>query len=368
MLNISLRKYAKAVLGILISATSIELAAEPVIESVEGASVNGGLMTIRGQGFGDFGGKIVAWDDFEQHGVGASVANLKSKLGVDWSTQYGYSGSGIVIDDQRSVSGLKSVKVDWSADGGNTIRAFGWSGQGPIDKIYISYRRFMEGNYNSSDKDNHKQFYLFGSNGDFPQFMPLIPAGENGWAIYNNSGDASSRANGERGYSSLGLDYANTRGLFQRWEWYLELNTPISNYNGIVKGWVDGKVGWNFSDYRHRYVDGYWDDFRLGHMAQGFTDSAKAWFDDVYSATTLARAELCLSETWVKCGSEKTLLVPDPDLWSPSKLTVFLPSLERFNGQQVYIYVVDSFGSVNAEGFNLPQGNPPNPPQIDSVN
>lgn len=367
MINLSLKQFVNLSFGGLVGALAGPLFAEPVIKNVEGASIGGGALTISGQGFGEFGGRIIAWDDFEGHRVGTPVASVDSKLGIGWSTQYGYSGNGIAIDDQRSVSGTKSVKVDWGADGGSTIRAFGWAGQGPIDKIYISYRRFMEGNYNSAEKDNHKQFYLFGTNAEFPQFMPLIPAGQNGWSIYNNSGDASSRANGERGHNTLGLNYSNTKGLFQRWEWHLELNAPVSNYNGIVKGWVNGKLGWNINDYRHRYVDGYWDDFRLGHMARGI-DSAKAWYDDVYSATTPARAELCLSDTWVECGSGKTLLVPDSDLWSPSRITVFLPSLERFNGQQVYIYVIDSLGTVNAQGFKLPQGNPPKPPEIQSVN
>lgn len=266
------------------------------------------------------------------------------------------------------------MKIEWGADGGYSIRAFGWSGKGPIEKIYISYERFMQGNYSSSNSDNHKQFYLFGDNSEFPQFMPLIPGGENSWAVYNNSGKASSRLNGERGYSSAGWNYDNTKERFQRWEWYLKLNEPYTEFNGIVNGWVDGKKSWDFSDYRFAYNSGKFDDFRLGHMAQGFFSSAIAWFDDVYTATTPARAEVCYSELWANCGSEKTLLVPVPSAWSDSRVEVESRAGSLSASNDLFLYLVDSEGRVNSKGFPLSgssaiiEDSPPNAPDLDIIN
>lgn len=347
---------------------------DPLIRAVEGDLFADGEIVISGSNFGEFGGRIIAWDDFEDHPVGSPVNGLSSEKGEGWSTQYGYSGSAIAIDDRRSVSGSKSVKVEWGADGGYSIRGFGWSGKGPIKKIYISYRRFMEGNYSSSERDNHKQFYLFGNNSNFPQFMPLIPGGESNWAIYNNSGDPSSRLSGERAYNDLGLNYSNTDESFQRWEWFLELNTPYSEYNGVVKGWVDGKVGWDFSDYQYGDESGEFNDFRLGHMAQGFVNSAVAWFDDVYTATTPARAEICFSDEWSNCGGEKTLLVPDPQSWSETKIVVSLRGVSFDSSREAFLYVIDSEGNVNSSGYALDGSSdqtatqsPPNPPRTIDV-
>lgn len=351
------------ILGLFLPALAV---ADPVISDVEGDIFVDGKMAILGSNFGDFGGRIIAWDDFEGHPAGTYVNRMDSVKGDGWTTQYGYTGSAIAVNSQRSVSGNRSVKVEWGADGGHTIRAFGWGGKGPIEKIYISYQRYMQGNYSASDRNNHKQFYLFGNNSDFPQFMPLIPGGEVTWAIYNNSGSASSRLSGERAYNELGLTYNNTNEKFQRWEWYLELNVPYDKYNGVVKGWVDGQKGWDISDYRHAYGSGQFNDFRLGHMAQGFVGSAVAWFDDVYTATTPARAEICYSDQWVNCGREKTLLVPEPQSWTNGKIFVSLSGVDFDSTRSLYLYVVDSDGNANSKGYVL-DGSSPSSPSSPSI-
>lgn len=344
---------------------SVSSLAEPRISGVAGELKDGGQLIISGAGFGDFGGRIIAWDDFDDHRTGEYVNNLKSEVGRSWTTQYGYTGPGVSIDDLRSVSGKKSVKVDWSSDGGHTIRAFGWGGEGPIDKIYISYHRYMEGSYQAGSGYNHKQFYLFGTNSEFPQFMPLIPGGENGWAVYNNSGSFSQVSSGERGYSLQKLDYSRTTKQFQRWEWFLKMNSPETSYNGIVEGWVDGVVNWDFDDFRIGYKSGSFDDFRLGHMAQGFSDTAKAWFDDVYTATTPARAEVCFSDQWSSCGKEKTLLTPIPEKWTDSQVIVEFRQANVLSQGNLYLYVIDQNGSVNRSGYKLDSvlgGSLPMPP------
>ncbi|KAA1175049.1 hypothetical protein FWJ25_06675 [Marinobacter salinexigens] len=354
--------------GLVVISSSVF--SEPRISSVTGELSDGGQLIISGSGFGNFGGRIIAWDDFEQHNIGEYVNGLQSEIGKAWSTQYGYVGPGLAVDGTKSVSGTKSVKIDWSADGGNSIRAFGWSSEGPIDKIYISYHRYMEGAYKAASGYNHKQFYLFGTNSEFPQFMPLIPGGETGWAVYNNSGSFSQVPSGERGYSLQKLSYSNTEGQFQRWEWFLKLNSPETSYNGIVDGWVDGAVNWNFDDFRIGYKSGSFDDFRLGHMAQGFTDSARAWFDDVYTATTPARAEVCFSAEWAACGKEKTVLIPDPDRWGDGQIVVNFRQSNYLSQGKLYLYVIDNNGVVNQSGYqldavvggSLPM--PPNPVQV----
>lgn len=343
---------------------------EPTISDVKGELVDGGSLIISGSEFGSFGGRIIAWDDFEMHSVGEHVNGLPTSIGKNWSTQYGYSGPAISIDNARTVSGSKAVKIEWGADGGHTIRAFGWAQESPIDEIYISYHRYMEGAYKPAFGYNHKQFYLFGTNSEFPQFMPLIPGRDTSWSVYNNSGSPSQVPSGERAYSATGLTYDNTSGKFQRWEWFLKLNRPESSYNGVVKGWVDGVINWDYNDFRIGYKSGTFDDFRLGHMAQGFVDSARAWFDDVYTATTPARAEICSSSSWTSCGPEKTLLIPDPSQWSNEQIVVQFRQSNLFDSGDFYLYVVDGRGLVNQSGFRLSgvvSGSLPMPPNPVSV-
>jgi len=336
--------------------------AQPVVSSIEGTIADGQELKIFGNGFGEFGGRIISWDDFEDQTIGETVHGNKSKIGAGWTTQYGYVGDAIVFDNTRAISGSNAVKIDWSKEPDSNIKAFGWSGQRPISNIYISYWRFMEGEYSQADADNHKQFYLFGSNSDFPQFMPLIQAGGWHWYTYNNVGSTRASGLGER--NSEGWGWGNTNKEFQRWEWHVELNSPIDAYNGTVRGWMDGVLGFNFDDYRARSVDGTFDDFRLGHMARGMTDTAKAWFDDVYTATTPARIEICAVSIWEECGKTKVLQIPQPEKWSDNSVTVTIRDSGRFAGQGGFLYVVDSDGNVSSP-YSLGPGAAPKPPTLE---
>lgn len=361
----SIERISHSSLFLSLSLLPVLASAQPVVSGIEGSIIDGQTITVSGSGFGDFGGRIISWDDFEGQKTGETVNGSKSKIGAGWTTQFGYEGAAIVFDDLRAISGRKSIKIDWSQEINSNIKAFGWSGQSPIDKIYISYWRFMEGDYTPADGDNHKQFYLFGSNGEFPQFMPLIPAGQWTWYIYNNVG--SSRSSGLPEKNSQSWTWVNTSDEFQRWEWHVELNSPVDAYNGAVRGWMDGVLGFNFDDYRLRSVDGTFDDFRLGHMAKGMTDTAKAWFDDVYAATTPARIEICGVSTWEECGKTKSLQIPHPEKWSDNSVTVTIRESGRFGGQTGFLYVVDADGNVSAPYSldGLGGSTAPNPPALE---
>lgn len=342
---------------LLFATTSLELAAAPTVAKVEMPNPLLGetKVVVTGSDFGSFGGTIVSWDDFESHSVGVNIAGKSPIAGHVWSTLYGYSGKGIVVDRTRRVSGENSIKVEWGIDS-NTIRAFGWAGKGPYDELYITYWRYMEGNFKYST-DNHKQFYLYGTADGFPQLMPLIPGGTQTWGVYNNVGDGNVEYNARNNINTLGWNWSNTSNKFQRWEIYTKLNSPYTQSNGIVRLWVDGRLGVNNEKYRVRYVDGKFNDFRLGHMAQGFPDTAKAWFDDIYIATTQARVEICNSNVYLQCSIKHLQFVDDKD-WSSQKITFTPRNLAMLKGEKVYLYVVDRNGVVS-NAFAMPR------PQLD---
>lgn len=334
--------------------------AEPSISSYSGDPRNGSTVVLSGSSFGGFGGEIVSWDDFESQAVGAPIHGSKATIGGQWTTQFGYSGSGAAFDNRRAHSGSNAALLDWSIDA-NTIRAFGWAGRGPYTRLFISYWRYMQGNYVAGD-GNHKQFYLFGTNSDRPQLMPLIPAGTKIWGIYNNVGDSSLSWSERNNINTLGWNYDNTRDKFQRWDFWIELN-DVNVPNGTVKAWLDGALGIENYKYNTRRVEGAFDDFRLGHMAQGFTDTAKAWFDDVYIATTQARVELCDAPTWSTCKM-RAIQVVDSARWTTSQIAFQYRTGGLTTGGTAYVYVVDANGSVNEIGFpiNGAEAAAPRPP------
>lgn len=332
---------------------STQVAAAPSIGGLSGEVREGSTLTLRGAGFGQFGGEIVSWDDFEAHENGTPLNGISSIIGGRWTTQYSYTGRGARIDSQRTHSGSRAAHLDWSIDS-HTIRAFGWGGRGPYSRLFISYWRYMTGNYSAEDGDNHKQFYLFGTHEDFPQLMPLIPARTTTWGIYNNVGDAAVPYSERNNINQAGWNYANTTNRYQRWDFWLTLN-DVGIPNGTVMAWVDGVLGIQNRAYNSRRVNGLWDDFRLGHMAQGFNDSARAWFDDVYIATTQARVELCDSPTWANCRTREIQIV-DPSTWSESQLSFKLRRGGLTDLENKYLYVVDQYGNANADGYAIDGG------------
>ncbi len=333
------------------------------INLVEGALIAGENIIIAGENFGEINGGIVSWDDFDSHNIDEHIGDTDPLIGPTWSTQYGYTGDGARYDNSHVHSGYLAAHLDWSIDR-RGIRAFGWAGQGPFEELFISYWRYMEGDYSSDINEcytndgyncNHKQFYLFGTVNDLPQAMPLVPAGTNVWGLYNNIGDGSVSSFDRNNINTEGLNYGNTIDTFQRWDFFLKLNSDIDceaqvTCDGIVRYWIDGVLGRENTKYRHRIVDGLYDDFRLGHMASGFEDTAKAWFDDLYISTTQARVEIGNATTWDECTHREIQIVT---AWTTNAINVDFNKGSFENDNTVYLYVIDEDGNVNENGYEI---------------
>ncbi len=140
--------------------------------------------------------------------------------------------------------------------------------------------------------------------------------------------------------------WEDTSYKFNRWEVFVKLNEPETVKNGILETRVDGKLIINNQSYPARNVKGSFTDFRLGHMAHGFESSAKAWFDDVYIATTRARVEVCDSNVYENCKI-KHLQYADPSKWLDGSISVDLHNIEAFKEKDGYLYVIDKNGEVS---------------------
>ncbi|MBB3170086.1 hypothetical protein [Simiduia aestuariiviva] len=336
--------------GLSLSST-ISLAAPAILDVARADDT----YTITGTDFGDFGGEILSWDDFEHHPLESKINTKLDAIGNTWSTIYNYDGLGIRVVDEDSVSGSKSLVVDWSIDE-YTIRAFGWAGKPAFDTIYISYWRKMTGDYNP-ETSNHKQFYLYGTTGNFPQLMPIVEAGGSRWGVYNNVGDADVPYEKRSNINSAGWTWDNTADQFQRWEFFAKLNSPYTESNGIIQVRLNGKLGIDTNDYRTSYVDGKWQDLRIGHMAQGFASTAKALFDDVYIATTPARIEACDTPNYSDC-TKKVIQFTPKSAWNPTTISFTPRNLEILKGEKVYLYLIDKNGNTSGS-FEIPRINMP---------
>jgi hypothetical protein len=74
------------------------------------------------------------------------------------------------------------------------------------------------------------------------------------------------------------------------------------------------------------------------------------YVDDVYIDNTRARVELCAGATWATRGVCHPQL---PSAWAGSSVEVTLNTGQWAGGETVYLYVVNSEGQVNADGYEL---------------
>ena len=339
---------------LLIGGFSSCLEAAPKIQSIDINTSQRDTFEIVGTGFEDFNGEIVSWDDFQAHENGSKIEGLIPIKGHSWSRLGDKNSTDIAIEKQSGSN--KALKIEWSVSS-ETIRAFGWANKGPYDQLYISYWRKMSGGFDKS-KSNHKQFYLYGNVGEFPQAMPFMPGGQNRWGFYNNVSEGAITAENPNpnNINTLGWIWENTKDKFQRWEFFIKLNEPYTMKNGVVEAWLDGQKGIDRHDYRVRNVNGKFIDFRLGHLAAGFDRSESnptAWFDDVYIATTQARVEVCNNDRYEDC-TIKHIQYVDPTNWSPTKISLNFRNMPAFKEKNSYVYVIDKNG-IPSNAFKVPK-------------
>ena len=347
-------KYYVLLMPLLLLSCASDSSSQQGAASVKSISIEGTAVTVSGVNLGIFSGEVVTWDDFEAQSLGGFIDGSTPKIGIDLTTQFSYKGNGAVWDNGNAHSGTIAAHLNWSVDE-NTIRAFGWGGNGPFDKLYITYWRYMTGDFGVTALSdyNHKQFFIFGTQPDnFPQMLPLIPSGGSKWGIYNNIGDGSVPFDERNNINTAGWSFDSTKEIFQRWEFWFVIN-DVNVSNGTVKAWLDGELGIENLAYNSRRVDGLWEDFRLGHQAIGFSDTAKAWFDDLYIATTQQRIEVCNSKEWSNRG-QCDIQVVMPEDWTSTKITFQIRGSVLTTTEEMYLYLIDNDGVViNQSGLAL---------------
>jgi hypothetical protein len=327
----------------------------PVGPAISGITANAARtsLTINGKGFGQMNGSIVTWDDFEAQTANTQILGKTPLIGPKYTTLI-TNNAGAAFSAVKSHSGSQSAKIDWVASGAR-IASFGWSAQGPFNQLYISYWRYMETAESPLlTTTNHKQFYLYGNDTSqgyqLPQAMPVIPQGTQNWGYYNNNSTSQGTWSATNNLNTAGRTWASTTNQWNRWEFWQKLNsdpacTINTNCDGEVKYWIDAALAYSRNDYKHRFVNGQYVDFKLGMMHGPTTVPASVYFDDLYIASTQARVEIGDSPTWSACTHRE---IQVPQAWVDGQIQVSLNLGSFKNTPSVYVFVIDSTGVVSA--------------------
>jgi hypothetical protein len=97
-----------------------------------------------------------------------------------------------------------------------------------------------------------------------------------------------------------------------------------------------------------------------GDSGSGQRDNANAvaWWDDIFISTSQARVEVCAEATWAACVNREVQPVSS---WSDNSISLKINRGALANLGNAYVYVTNSRGEVNTQGFKLVAGNVPKP-------
>jgi hypothetical protein len=329
------------------------------------------IVTISGSNFGTkTAAKPWRWDTFEGKTLSTTVgaisaggANL-SRDSVAWDV--GSNGSGGTRNpfyDNVQLKPNSTVSVYhqyYPAGRSNWGSWYAWAFSSPFPHlVYMSYWHYYS-DFVEVGVNNWKHYRHYGS---YPieadQGLPQITwTTGNGWGgdqctmisweagnpfvTYGYSGQAHPMG---RWVRSEYINYMGTAGNTDAW-WKanFHLNPGVSAITLIVgpspTGQVinDNAIGWR-------------DIMPEEYMTTAF--QAKVWTDDIYIDDTQARVELGDKSTWSACTWRD---IQPATSWSDNSIQISVNQGRFGSSANAYLYIVDSTGVVNANGYPVSIG------------
>lgn len=298
---------------------SLETSAQPTITSVQLSKSSNELTTLSGAGFGSLEGEVLSWDHFEDDSPASSLDRAYPIAGHVWSMRGDAQAN---IDSQYALSGKQSVKIDWHP---GKRGFFGWKGQGPYRKLYLSYWLRIDG---SLPNGYHRHLQLLGQTRS-----PLLSLGTSGqcWQL---AGSLVQSPPVDIHFTDCAKQI---NPKFQRWDLLVDLqhgmiNISLDNVAATpIKALSVSTAGVS--------------EVGLGYDADR-TEPGSSWFDDVYIASTQARIEACNTPEYTQC-TRRYLQYVAAENWSDNTIKFRLHNLRGLRGEPIYLYVIDARGQVS---------------------
>jgi hypothetical protein len=318
---------------LLIPATAF---CSPSISGVSGTLKKGNTVEVNG---GSFGSKSTAkpwtFDDHDHGSIGATVSSVESSLcsnSGSWST----SGSPVYSNaNLRSGNSTRSVKHKYDDNNGTFGSKYYKSLNGASSFYYSVWMWINETSApNPTSNRNVKLMRVYG--GDGAQI--LYVSFDNSW--YNHYDSKTNYVDG--GWSALPKS---------RW---IRLEITADTHSGSTMRLSD-PTGKKVITNTVSSGGGSFYQVITGDYARRSSGGNYTWYtDDVYIDTTQARVELGDASTWSGSVHREIQI---PTSWQSNKISfVFNPG--SFNGgNTAYLYVVDSNGNVNSNGYRVTVGN-----------
>lgn len=121
---------------------------------------------------------------------------------------------------------------------------------------------------------------------------------------------------------------------------------------GTIDVWTNGKLVHEVTNYRKEDSSDGMTIWLIG-FDPNYDDytGLEIRMDDIFVSSSPARVELSTSPTWSGAGSKKE--IQPVTSWSPEKVEVQI-NLGQFNSEDnLYVYIIDTEGRVNPEGYSI---------------
>jgi hypothetical protein len=316
--------------------------ATPSISGVSGTSTQGQSVTISGSGFGTKA--QVAPQLFDRvENTWPSLSNGDA-IPTDTYPWDGYSQSYYGTLNQRNnfsianYYNINSVK--------NMVQGFSLASS--VDKVYISWW------FKSSLSDTGGKFIRFSDGTQFTVAHQFVWANGGNYLYDEGRGTQGGYCafNNDYYHWNYGTNWYGTTPSANTWHFYEVLIDNINNTWQVFLDNADHSNG--LTTWENSCTLTLNEVSILGLDAGGVSPpSQTSYLDDIYIDNSWSRLEVCSGSTW---SSRTRCEIQIPTTWSTNSITFTANQGSFTNGQQAYIYVVDSDGNVNADGYSITIG------------
>lgn len=319
----------------------------PSINGVSGTVSDGQNINVSGSEFGSHN-LNVEWlggnsGPIESGTIGQIPTRANWLFGTSWADTY--------FSDDYAHSGTKSLKVstDNTAYNGD-LRYDSGINMGPGEDIFVSWwvRREHAGSgqwkmfrldFENDITDGPYQLVMF--NWDTQKQFIVRPGPdieENSWQDWSPpypSEDGRWYRLDLRIHTS---DFGQNNGIYA-----MSMHDPTSGGAVATETWT-GRM--SFADSAGFYRWFLWQNYTGNGII-----SQTTWFDDIYvQVGTRARVEIGDASNWSNCTFRE---VQFPINWNADQISINLNQGSFSEGETAYLYVIDSTGAVNADGYPI---------------
>ncbi len=303
------------------------------IPNISDITLSGQKIIISGSGFGDHAnygsssGLMFAWNNFETGIVNNDgfVASKASTGEQGWSTISGSSNK----TNSHYYARRIDARADHSPDnmGGLKKPSTGSVSLGGSTVVFSSF--WFKIPHTSSSGKHHRYSGFgdaFGTTGGSDFYNRFTVGESTQWTSKNQFLD----------------------NIWQRVDMLMDISA------GTITTWTVGQNNNNPQWARSYSLSGTTFQVNLGAGKDWSSYTATGGdeydYDDVYIDFTQARVEIGNASTWSACTRREIQI---PTTWTSNSITVNVNQGSFMNGSTAYLYVVDSNGNVNANGYPI---------------